>query len=241
VFAALTRPGTIRSLPEALANVHPDSRDPKTDLPKAWPRVAKYMVRHDKPPSQNWRTFLDNHVATLASIDFFTVTTIRFGVFYIFLVLAHLRRREVHFAVTEHPTAAWTAGQVTEAFPYDAAPRYMIRDRDSIHGDVFRARVKAMGIREVLIAPRSPWQSPFIERLIGSIRRDCLDYVVVPDEDHLRRVLTSYFAYYHTARCLLALDGDAPEHREAQPPERGRVIELSEVGGLHHRYVRRAA
>jgi putative transposase len=134
--------------------------------------VAKYMVRHDKPPSQNWRTFLDNHVTSLASIDFFTVPTIRFGVLYIFLVLAHDRRRILHVNVTANPTAEWTARPITEAFPYDAAPRYMIRDRDSIYGDVFRGRVKAMGIEEVLIAPRSPWQNPFVERAIGTLRRE---------------------------------------------------------------------
>ena len=153
----------------------------------------------------------------------------------------HLRRRVLHFGITDHPTAEWTSRHVIEAFPWDTAPRYMIRDRDSIYGDIFRARAKAMGIEEVLIAPRSPWQSPYIERLIGSIRRDCLDHVVVSGERHLRCVLKSYLAYYHEARCHMALDGDAPEHREPQPPEMGNVVELPEVGGLHHRYVRRAA
>jgi len=203
--------------------------------------IERYMVRRPKPASPTWRAFLANHVSCLASIDFFVVPTVRNRVPYVFVVLAHLRRRVLHVAVTEHPTAAWTTQQVTEAFRWDTTPRYMIRDRDSIYGDIFRGRVKSMGIQEVLIAPRSPWQSPFNERLIGSIRRDCLNHFVVLDEHHLRRVLTSYFAYYHTARCHLALDGDAPEHREVQPPEMGKVIELSEVGGLHHRYVRRAA
>jgi putative transposase len=203
--------------------------------------VERHMLKRPKPASPTWRAFLANHVACLASIDFFTVPTLRNRVLYVFVVLAHLRRRILHFAVTEHPTAAWTAQQVTEAFPWDTAPRHMIRDRDSIYGDVFRGRVKAIGIEEVLIAPRSPWQSPFIERLIGSIRRDCLDHVVVLGERHLRRVLTDYVAYYHRSRCHMALDGDAPEHREVQPPEMGKVIEFPEVGGLHHRYVRRAA
>ena len=130
---------------------------------------------------------------------------------------------------------------MTEVFPWDTAPRYMIRDRDSIYGDIFRGRVKAMGIEEVLIAPRSPWQNPYVERLIGSIRRDVLNHVVVLGERHLHRVLKSYFVYYRGARCHMALDGDAPEHREPQLPEIGRVIEIPEVGGLHHRYVRRAA
>jgi len=203
--------------------------------------VAKYMVRHDKPPSQNWRTFLDNHVTSLASIDFFTVPTIRFGVLYIFLALAHDRRRVVHFNVTANPTADWTARQITEAFPEDSAPRYMIRDRDGVFGDVFRGRVKAMGIEEVVIAPRSPWQSPYVERLIGSIRRELLDHVIVLDEQHLRRVLREYLDYYHGARTHLSLGKDAPTPRTVQPPEMGKVVSFPVLGGLHHRYERRAA
>ena len=162
-------------------------------------------------------------------------------VLYVFLVLAHLRRRIVHFSITEHPTAAWTSQQMVEAFPWDSAPRYLIRDRDATYGTVFGSRLRGMGIPEVLIAPRSPWQSPYVERLIGSIRRDCLDHVVVLGERQLRRVLTSYLGYYHLARCHQGLGGDAPEHREPQPPEIGKVVELPEVGGLHHRYTRAAA
>jgi transposase InsO family protein len=203
--------------------------------------IERYMVKRPKPASPTWRAFLANHVPSLVSIDFFVVPTVRNRILYVFVVLAHLRRRIVHFGVTEHPTAEWTSRQVIEAFPWDTAPKYMIRDRDGVFGDVFRGRVKAMGIEEVLIAPRSPWQSPYIERLIGSIRRDCLDHVVVFNERHLRRVLNSYLAYYHEARCHLSLEGDAPEYREAQPPEMGKVVEFPEVGGLHHRYVRRAA
>jgi hypothetical protein len=203
--------------------------------------IERYMVKHPKAASPTWRAFLANHVLGLVSIDFFIVPTVRNRILYVFVVLAHLRRRIVHFNVTEHPTAAWTSRQMIEAFPWDTAPRYMIRDRDSIYGDVFRGRVRGMGINEVLITPHSPWQSPYVERLIGSIRRDCLDHVVVLNERHLRRVLTSYLAYYHGARCHMGLDGDAPEHREPQPPEMGRVVELPEVGGLHHRYERRAA
>jgi hypothetical protein len=203
--------------------------------------VERYMVRRPKPASPTWRAFLGNHVSCLASVDFFTVPTVRHRVLFVFVVPAHLRRRVLHFGITAHPTAAWTSRQIVEAFPWDTAPRYMIRDRDSIYGDVFRGRVKAMGIREVPIAPRSPWQSPFVERLIGSVRRDVLNHVVVLGEPHLHRVLKSYFAYYHGARCHMALDGDAPEHRDVQPPVMGKVIELPEVGGLHHRCVRRAA
>jgi hypothetical protein len=152
------------------------------------------MTRRKKPPSQTWRTFLNNHVKDLVSVDFFIVPTVRFVVLFVFVVLRHDRRRVLHFNVTEHPTARWAAQQVVEAFPWDEAPRYLLRDRDGVYGCEFRGRVANMGIEEVLTAPRSPWQSPYVERLIGSIRRDCLDHVVVFDEKHLRRLLTSYFA-----------------------------------------------
>ena len=155
--------------------------------------VAKYMVRIRKPPSQTWRTFLANHVADIAACDFFTVPTVTFRVLYVFIVLRHDRRRAVHFNVTSHPYAEWAAQQVVDAFPYEEAPRFLIRDRDGIYGDYFQKRVKGMGIEEVLIAPRSPWQNPFCERLVGSIRRECLDHMVVLKEHHLRRILKSYF------------------------------------------------
>ena len=134
--------------------------------------VSKYLVRHRKPPSQTWRTFLDNHVKSLVSVDFFTVPTIRFQILYVFLVLAHERRRVIHFAVTAHPTAEWTAQQLREAFPWDSAPRYLLRDRDCIFGHDFVEQVKAMGIKQVLSAPRSPWQRAYVERVIGTIRRE---------------------------------------------------------------------
>jgi len=154
------------------------------------------MHRRRKPPSQNWRTFLNNHVGTLASVDFFTVPTATFRVLYCFLVLRHDRRRVVHFNVTAHPNERWTAQQLIEAFPFDEAPKYLIRDRDRIFGDYFRRRVKGMGIEEVPTAPRSPWQNPYVERLIGSVRRECLDHVIVLNEGHLRRIVGSYFEYY---------------------------------------------
>jgi hypothetical protein len=142
---------------------------------------------------------------------------------------------------TEFPSAAWTAQQIIEAFPEDTAPEHMIRDRDGIYGDQFRRRVEGMGIEEVLTAPRSPWQNPHAERLVGSIPRECLDYVIVLGERHLHRILTSYFLYYHRARTHLSLGKDAPEPRSVQPPSMGDIVELDEVGGLHHRYERRAA
>jgi hypothetical protein len=146
--------------------------------------VSRLMPRGRRPPSQTWRTFLDNHVRDLVSIDFFVVPTATFRVLFGFLVLAHDRRRVVHFSVTAQPTAAWTAQQLVEALPWDTAPRYLIRDRDSIFGQEVRGRIRGMGIEEVVIAPRSPWQSPYVERLIGSIRRDCLDHVIVLNEKH---------------------------------------------------------
>ena len=150
--------------------------------------------------SPTWRTFLRNHVRDLVSVDFFIVPTITFRVLFVFVVLTQERRRVLHFNVTEHPTAQWTAQQVVEAFPWDTAPRYLLRDRDRIYGGAFKARVRGLGIKEVIIARRSPWQSPYVERLIGSIRRECLDHVVVLSERHLRRILAGYFAYYHKSR-----------------------------------------
>jgi transposase InsO family protein len=171
-------------------------------------------------------------VTSLASIDFFTVPTIRFGVLHIFLVLAHDRRRVLHFKVTANPTAEWTAQQITEAFPEDTAPRYMIRDRDSIYGDVFRGRVKAMGIEEVVIAPKIPWRNPFVERAIGTLRWECLDHIIVVDEHHLRQVLREYIdGYYHPTRTHLSLGKDAPIARPVQPPEMGKVVALPVLGG----------
>jgi len=202
--------------------------------------VAKYMVRTRKPPSQSWKTFLDNHLTELAAIDFFTVPTATFRVLYCFVVLRHDRRQVIHFNVTAHPTAQWTAQQIVEAYPFDEAPGYPIRDRDSIYGDKFRKRVKGLGIDEVPIAPRSPWQNPYCERLIGSIRRECLNHMIVLGEVHLKRILSSYFDYYHHVRTHLSLDRNSPVPREVEPPDDGDVIGIPQVGGLHHRYARAA-
>jgi len=201
--------------------------------------VAKYMVRSPKPPSQNWRIFLKNHVGQIAAIDFFTVPTITFRVLYVFLVLRHERRRVVHFNVTTNPTAQWTAQQIVEAFPFEEEPRFLLRDRDGIYGQDFRDRVEHMGIEEVLIAPRSPWQNPYVERLIGSIRRECLDHVIVLNEDHLRRILAEYFSYHHEARAHLSLDRNSPDPRPVAAG-RGKVVAKAYLGGLHHCYNRAA-
>ena len=174
--------------------------------------VAKYLGRRAGPPSQSWRTFLTNHVAELASIDFFTVPTATFRVLFVFVVLSHDRRRIVHVNVTAHPTAAWTAQQLREAWPWDTAPRFVIRDRDAIYGSDPRRTLQHMGIEDVLTAPRCPWQNPFVERVIGSLRRECLDHVIVWNERALRRHLQRYLAYYHEWRTHLSLDKDAPIH-----------------------------
>jgi transposase InsO family protein len=203
--------------------------------------VAKYMVKHRKPLSQTWRTFLENHVKQLVSVDFFVVPTLSFRILYVFLVLAHDRRRIVHCNVTEHPTAEWTAAQLLQAFPWDKAPRFLLRDRDSIYGAAFSARAKSLDITEILIAFRSPWQTPYVERLIGSIRRECLNHVVILNEISLRRHMVSYIDYYHGTRSHLSLGKDSPDGRVVQPPEMGKIIALPKVGGLHHRYERRAA
>jgi transposase InsO family protein len=203
--------------------------------------VEMYRVRPRKRPSPTWKTFLKNHVQDLVSLDFFVVPTVTHKVLFVLLILAHERRRLVHFNVTEHPTAEWTAQQVVEAFPWDGAPRYLLHDRDRIYGVAFRQRVRHMGIEEVLTAPKSPWQNPYVERLVGSIRRDCLDHVIVLHEHHLRRLLTGYFQYYHHWRTHRALAMDCPVPRSVQRPEVGPIREVPEVGGLHHHYERRAA
>lgn len=166
--------------------------------------VSRYMLRHRKPPSQTWPTFLENHVKSLVSVDFFTVPTIRFQILYVFLVLAHDRRRILHFHVTAHPTAEWTAQQLREAFPWDTAPRYLLRDRDRIFGDNFVEQVKAMDIKEVLSAPRSPWHRAYVERVIGTIRRECLDHVIIFNQAAVYRHVKSFVAYYHESRTHLS-------------------------------------
>jgi putative transposase len=192
-----------------------------------------------RPPSQTWRTFLQNHLGEIVAIDFFTVPTIRLRVLFVFLVMEHERRRVLHFGVTEHPTTEWTAQQVVEAFSDREAKHYLIRDRDAIYGSEFRRRVQSLGMKEVVTAPRRPWQNAFAEGLIGSIRRECLDHVVILTQRHLRHLLKRYFAYYQRSRTHLALAKDAPEPRPIML--RGEIIAIPEVGGLHHRYERRAA
>ena len=168
------------------------------------------------------------------------VPTASFRVLYVVVILCHERREIVHFNTTYHPTAEWTAQQLVEAFPFDSVPRYLLRDRHSIYGERFRNRVKSLGIEEVRTAPRSPWQSPYVERLIGSIRRECLNHVIIFNERHLRRQLKSYATYYHEARTHLSLAKQSPVPRPIETPELGKVVAIPHVGGFHHEY-RRAA
>ena len=199
--------------------------------------------RKPRPSSQPWRTFLKNHMMNMVSIDFFTVPTATFRILFVLVVLSHSRRKVVHFNVTSNPTAMWTAQQIVEAFPWDTAPRYLLRDRDSIYGAYFRKRLKNMGIEEVITAPRSPWQNPFVERLVGSIRRDCLDHVILLNSNHLKRILKSTILYVHNDRTHYRLGKDTPSGRPIQPrpDESSKIIELPRVGGLHHRYEWKAA
>lgn len=176
-----------------------------------------------------------------AAVDMFVVVTATFQLLYAPVVLSHERRNVIHFSVTPNPTQAWLARQITEAFPWDTAPRFLLRDRDASYGPTFRDRVQAMTIEEIVTAPRSPWQNAHVERLIGSIRRECLDHIFVFDEHHLRRVLSAYLEYHDRSRTHLSLDKDCPEPRPVQPPPAGIVLAFPQVGGLHHRYERRAA
>jgi transposase InsO family protein len=198
--------------------------------------VAKYMARRRRPPSQGWRTFLLNHADEIASIDLFVVPTISFRLLYGLLVLRHDRRRILGFSVTAHPTAEWIARQVTEACGWESAPEYLVRDRDRVYGEAFKRRIRAMGIRDRPTAPHSPWQNGYAERVIGSIRRECLDHVLVFSERHLRHVLRSYARYYNGARTHLSLAKDTPSFRAVQAV--GRILPLPVLGGLHHHYVR---
>jgi transposase InsO family protein len=203
--------------------------------------VAKYTVRRQGAPSPSWRSFLRNHAGGIAAIDMFVVASASFRLLYVMIILAHDRRKIMRTAVTEHPTEAWLSRQVTEAFPWDTAPRYLLRDRDASYGPYFRSRIEVMGIKDVVTAPRSPWQNPYVERVIGSIRRECLDHIVIFNERHLRRVLSSYADYYHRTRTHLSLDKDCPDSRPIQHRSVGRVVAIPRVGGLHHHYERLAA
>ena len=198
--------------------------------------VARYMVKRRGSPSQGWRTFLRNHAPEIAAMDLFVVPTIGFNLLYAFVIVRLERRDLVWVNVTMNPTAEWVACQLTEAFPWNEAPHYLIRDRDRIYGAIVTRRLRAMGIRDKPIAPASPWQNGYAERLIGSIRRECLDHVIVIGEAHLRRILRSYNHYYNNIRTHWSLTKDAPVYRPAQ--RNGSITSHTILGGLHHHYVR---
>ncbi len=194
-----------------------------------------------RQPSQSWWTFLQNHAGVIAATDFFVVSTVSFRLLYVLVVMNHERRKVLHFNITDAPTAAWTAQQIINAFPYDTAPKYLLPDRDWIYGTVFAQRVEGMGIKPKLISPRSPWQSPYVEQLVGSIRRECLNRVIVCNEQQLSQILESYFQYDHKLRPHRSLSHDSPISRPVESPDRGNVIEMPLLGGLHHQYLRQAA
>jgi transposase InsO family protein len=203
--------------------------------------VSKYLPQSPRPPSQGWRTFLHNHLPDMIAVDFAVAPTVRGQLLYVFIVLSLARRRVLHVNVTAHLTAAWTAQQMVEALPWTATPRYVIRDRDGIYGETFQKRVEHLGLKQVVIAARSPWQNGYAERFIGSLRRECLDHVIALDERQLLRVVRSYVAYYNRTRTHLALGKDPPERRSVQDRHAGEIVAVPEVGGLHHRYERRKA
>ncbi len=198
--------------------------------------VSRYMLRRRGPPSQGWKTFLRNHADGIASVDFLVVPTLAFERLFVFVILGLGRRRLLWIGVTANPTSEWLARQITEAFPWDTVPAFLVRDNDGAYGEVFTRRLQAMGIRDRPTTPRSPWQNGYVERSIGSIRRECLDHVIVWSEVHLRCVLKAYVAYYNTARTHLGIDKDSPDRRSIET--RGTIIANPVLGGLHHRYAR---
>jgi putative transposase len=240
------RPATaseIRRLIEGMVSANPLWRAPRIHgelkmlgIPISERTVSRVLRTLRRPPTQTWKTFLHNHLGHMVSIDFFTVPTITMKVLFVFIVLEHRRRHVLHFNVTDHPTAAWTAQQIVEAFADRESARYVIRDRDSIYGNEVRVRIASLGMQEVLTAPQSPWQNPYAERLIGSIRRECLHHFVILNSRHLKWVLALYFRYYHRSRTHLALDKQCPFPRPVT--RTGRIVATPQVGGLHQRYER---
>ena len=208
----------------------------KLGIEVAQSTVAKYMARSGRGRSQTWKTFLHNHSSGIGAMDFLIGPTVGFRLLFVLVILRHERRRLISLSVTAHPTAEWIACQVTEAFPWDEAPDYLIRDRDASYGQVVAKRLAAMGIRDHPTAPRSPWQNGHAERLIGSIRRECLDHIVIFGEAHLRRILAAYTGYYNGVRTHLSLDKDAPSHRPIR--RLGQLAAQPVLGGLHHQYCR---
>jgi putative transposase len=240
-----TVPADIRALIRSMSEANPLWGAPrmhgellKLGIDVSQATVAKYLGRRRRPPSQTWRTFLSNHVTQIMAADFFVVPTVTYRLLFVLVILAHHRRRIAHVAVTAHPSAAWTAQQLREAFPEDTAPRFLIHDRDTAFAEL-RRTLRGMDVADVVTACRSPWQNAYAERVIGSLRRDCLDHVIILSEAGLRRVLATYVAYYHESRTHLSLDKDTPYCRPVMAA--GPIAAIPQGGGLHHRYERRAA
>ncbi len=203
--------------------------------------VAKYMVKRKGRPTQNWKTFLDNHLGEIAAIDFLTVPSISFQTIYVFVILSLDRRRVIHFNVTRHPTAEWTSRQLIQAFPFESSPKYIIRDRDGIYGEKVLETIKFLNVNDIVISARSPWQNGYCERVVGTIKHECLNHMIIFNEAHARRILKKYFEYYHDDRTHLVLEKETPGLRSTELPEMGAVQRRQTVGGLHSRYFRKAA
>jgi len=241
-----TTASEIRRLIEQMVSANPLWRAPRIHgelkmlgIPISERTVSRILRTLRRPPTQTWKTFLHNHLGQTVSMDFFTIPTITMRVLFVFIVLEHRRRQVLHFNVTEHPTATWTAQQIVEAFADREPARYVMGDRDSIYGSDVRLRIASLEMEEVLSAPQSPWQNPYAERLIGSIRRECLNHFVILNAKHLKRTLALYFRYYHGSRTHLGLGKQCPFPRQVLSS--GRIVQISQVGGLHHRYERVAA
>jgi transposase InsO family protein len=198
--------------------------------------VAKYMLKIHKPPSQSWRNFLTNHACKIAAIDFFTVITINFKILYVFVAIEHGRRKILHFNVTSKPSALWAAQQLRETFDWGSSIKYVIRDNDGIYGDLFKRQLNTLGLEDTPTAPRSPWQNPVCERVIGTLRRECLDHMIILTENHLWKILSEYIPYYNISRTHMSLNKDSPNGRAVHTT--GRIISKSILGGLHHEYSR---
>lgn len=203
--------------------------------------IAKYMIRRRGRPNQNWKTFLRNHLSEIGAIDFLTVPTVTFKTLYVFIVLSLDRRRVVHFHVTRHPTADWTALQLTQAFPFETAPKYLIRDRDGIYGEKVLNAIQNLGMQDKPTSPRSPWQNGYCERMVGTLKRECLNHMIIFNERHARRIIGEFLQYYHDDRTHQGLGQESPNGREIEPPNKGMVKSHPILGELHHRYYREAA
>ncbi len=202
--------------------------------------VQRYMPKKGKRNNgQNWKTFLKNHSKDIIAIDFLTVPTINFKLMYVLVIIEHHRRKLIHFNVTKNPTSEWTIQQIrNKLFNYEA-PKHLIRDRDKKYGNLFSEGINNFGIKQIITAYRSPWQNGYCERVIGTIKRECLDHLIVLNENHLKSILDNYVSYYNKYRPHLGINKDSPEGREVQ--SEGEIYKVPVVNGLHHVYFRQAA